>query len=815
MKKILIYIGLSFGMPLYLAAQQIVPVQKETYLLRESSDTQFSSAQADLISKKGFNPYSLSLKPAKRIVGRNMPVGVNLTENKTGELTARFVASAGQGYFFESFESAYGSNLPTGWSNHPSAAHANNIAFYWQAFSPRIPGNPDPQNRMVMSIEGLLSDQMYFDEMLQSPEIEILPNSVLSFNVGFNPAYLCQIDYGKGTFDPNVKNADLEINVVMSDSGNSTTVFSLFDASKNDAEFQKNKYRSYSADLSAFAGRKVHFEFCYSGNGVPRIDLDDIGIACTDRQEMTLPALYQVQFTPVCTDADHYEWSFTGSGISKSEERTPVVCFGSEGKASVTLKMTKGSEVQTYTQNLTIGEPLPAIARYKHPDGVYLINTYESKVTPDGYLAPTDVRFRMVDKSLFAGSYEWNSGSDNLILENGNSDTSEMVSYLASNTVPCPSLQVSNVVSDSTYAHSGNLYLGGNYLVWNIENEIGGQNGRAMQGLGSNSVYQFEAISEHYSRPLKEQFIGGVLLHFIIAQSTTDFTLTATLRGLDSGNELGRSSVPKSKASGDGSYGAFFIFNFPSLIKITEPFAIEISGIPNGENEKLFFVNQYFGINGGRPFEDNTTYFKMKGAWIPANDLLGYATSLSISPLIISPVKDIYLKDESTGHYKPYNLNRLQLNDTGGKLNMGIISTFSLKKKPETDAGWIRCTSMKMENNLNYLEFTYDSRNDGERKATIHITDSLGITKDFTVYQGTYTTMSVTSAVQTTISRTENKMIVSNLLPEDRQVIIYDICGRIIDRIHIKTNSIEWRLPDPGSLYLIRIEGTKSRNYKI
>lgn len=816
MNKNTFYILLAVWIPFHLAAQNLQPARKGPYELRESHTNQFRSPHADLIKANGFDPYSRTLQSNGQVKEGNTPVKTKSPRFTTQELTARYVASAGQGYFFESFEDAYGSRLPAGWSNYPSAANANNTAFYWQAFSPRIPGNPDPQNRTVMSIEGLLSSNISFDEMIRSPEIEILPHSILSFNVGFKPVYLCEIDFDKGTFEPTVKNVDLEIRAKAGNDEESTVIFSLFEASKNDADFQTTGYRTYCADLSAYAGKKIYLEFRYSGKGVSRIDLDNISIHRTDKQEITLPALYQVCFSPVYTDADRYEWNFGQSGIPETQIKSPVVSFNPGTNTEVTLKVTKGSQVQSYSQELVTVDPLPAVSRYIHPDGVYLINSYEAEVSPDGYLAPTDVCFEMNNQSLFSDSYRWEFGSDRILADDETSESPGLISYLSSSDIPCPVLHASNVTSDSIFNHPGNLYLGGNYLIWNIENLIGEQNGRAMQGLGSNSAYQFEAISEHYSRPLKEQFVSGVLLHFIIAQNTSDFTLTATIRGIESGKELAKSVLPKSKASSDGSYGAFFLFNFPSLIRISEPFAIEIAGIPNGESDKLFMINQYFGINGGKPFEANTAYFKMKGAWIPANDLLGYATSLSISPFMISPVKDIYLKDESAGRYKPYNSNRLQLDNTHGTLDMGVISTFPILEKPITDADWIRCTSLSVENNLHYVGFTYDSRGDADRQATIHIKDSLGVSKEFIVYQGSYSGIITDRGGQTTISRNGNRFTLTHLLPGDRRITVYDICGRIIGNFDILPGSMsyEYSLPEFQGIHIIRITGENPRTFK-
>lgn len=609
-------------------------------------------------------------------------------------------------------------------------------------------------------------------------------------------------------------NADLEIYAV--EGNKEEKIFSLFKASQNDDDFPKNGNRSYCVDLCSLSEKKIHLQFRYIGNGVPRIDLDNINICSTTNSQTIVPALYQIQMMPICNDADFYEWNFTNADISTSNVINPIIRFYSGDEASASLTITKDGKEATHKQTIYVAPPLPPIACYKQPKGAYLINTYTSNIETQGYLLPTDTKFQMPNYSLFSLNYQWDFNSDYILMDNTTNKSPEVVSYLASNTISCPVLEVSNTTANSTYAHHGNLYFGGNYLVWNIEDSIGGGNGKAMQGLGSNSSYKFEAIAEHYSRPMKPQYIGSVLVHFIIAQTASNFSLTVTIRELKSNNVLGAATVAKANANSDGFMGMFFIFNYQELIKIDEAFSIEITEIPNGSDDKLYFANQYFGINGGKPFDKNTSYFKMDGNWYSACDFIGYATSLSISPFMISPIKDIYLKDETNGRYKPYNSNILELSTNENTLDLGIISTFPIKEKPVSDADWFRCTSLTSKNGLNYLSFAYDAKGEEDHQAVISLIDFVGSIKEFIVYQGNYQETAIrkikTNAV--TLYRSGNKVIIDRLQPTDHEIIIYDICGEIVKIV--KTNGekgVEISLPS-SALYIAKINGINPRVYK-
>lgn len=94
--------------------------QKTLFPLRESVDTEFRSLQAEVIKKRRYSPYSLTLQEIKTKMSR-----------KSDEtLTAQFSMSGSNGYFFESFENAYASDLPNGWTIIASTANANHIALH-------------------------------------------------------------------------------------------------------------------------------------------------------------------------------------------------------------------------------------------------------------------------------------------------------------------------------------------------------------------------------------------------------------------------------------------------------------------------------------------------------------------------------------------------------------------------------------------------------------------------------------------------------------------------------------------------------------
>ena len=152
-----------------------------------------------------------------------------------------------------------------------------------------------------------------------SPEVEVPEGARLRFYAAFSEYF--------GLW------GHMEVSVL--DGTESTLLLNSFLWSQEDGN-EGSRWVPFSYDLSAFAGRKVRFEFRYinTDNGGDNVYVDDVAVSVTDASPESSITIFEegsVHFTDLSEGATAWEWTFAGGTPSASTEQNPVVTYAEPG----------------------------------------------------------------------------------------------------------------------------------------------------------------------------------------------------------------------------------------------------------------------------------------------------------------------------------------------------------------------------------------------------------------------------------------------------------------------------------------------------
>lgn len=194
----------------------------------------------------------------------------------------------------------------------------------------------DENSVYTLSIQHSKDEQK---ERAVSPEIEILPNSMVEFYACFNGVWVTKANWKLKITDLTTNSEDILINGLLWSQHN---------------QFEGPDWVKFNIDLQQYANHKCAFEFNYEG-----ADGDDV---CIDGFKIT--QINDEAEPKICIDAgsyvhfkntslgtpDSYEWTFEGGNITTSTEENPIVMYSTEGEYTVTLKVKRGDDEDVITK---------------------------------------------------------------------------------------------------------------------------------------------------------------------------------------------------------------------------------------------------------------------------------------------------------------------------------------------------------------------------------------------------------------------------------------------------------------------------------
>ena len=425
----------------------------------------------------------------------------------------------------------------------------------------------DPDNKNSLTINYSKNRQ---DETATSPEIDILPGSVVEYYNYFSPVWLVFAGY---TF-------------YATDVATGDTIQFLNQFRWAQAEgYDETAWKKFSFDLKRLEGRRVTFSFRYQGSDGDQQLIDGFRVMQVDDSDDARVNVYQgetVQFYDRSEgDVKSWRWEFEGGVPATSSKPDPVVRYDRAGTYSVKLTVSDGTaQSETVREGYVIVSMQQPVAQIGLPEEGYLSPFVATFV-------PTDVplQFRNLSTGM-PTSLKWQfvGGSPETSTEQN-----PVVTYTKKG-VYSLSLTASNDAGTDTDAMLYAVQAGGAQYVWNITPEENSSLAQIKLGwygnyAGSNWLGLL-AFAEHYDKPLAPATIDSVDIYFYSGHTVSpDAPITLSICRPDAsgapGEVLGSATITASGIAIDNSSFVPTRFHLSSPVEIDSDFFVVIEGFPN------------------------------------------------------------------------------------------------------------------------------------------------------------------------------------------------------------------------------------------
>ena len=416
------------------------------------------------------------------------------------------------------------------------------------------------------------------NEAMVSPEVEVPEGARLRFYAAFSEYF--------GLW------GHMEVSVL--DGTESTLLLNSFLWSQEDGN-EGSRWVPFSYYLSAFAGRKVRFEFRYinTDNGGDNVYVDDVAVSVTDASPESSITIFEegsVHFTDLSEGATAWEWTFAGGTPSASTEQNPVVTYAEPGVYDVTLTVSDESgATATATRKAYVNvKGQTPTARVGLPAGCYM-SPWTMCYVPVG--TPVTFSDRSTGKPT---EWIWQlPGTDKPVCY----DQNPTVTYTQEGVFGL-SLRAGNASGSTVDEYRDAVRAGGAEYVWNISPEesaaiepidmswYGNYAGTNFLGLGAFAE-RFEAPAAAGSIDCVQAYFGKV--YHVAASADAPIVVSVCEEAAEGGPGavLATTSLP-AKELVDG-YQAYdpttFTFDEPALVKKGKPFYVVIGPFPANEDE--------------------------------------------------------------------------------------------------------------------------------------------------------------------------------------------------------------------------------------
>lgn len=424
---------------------------------------------------------------------------------------------------------------------------------------------------------------------LISPEITVEANSKVEFYAYFSGVYLV---WGSWQFS-----------VIEGEGGASVQLMDAFAWAQENAYTGPN-WNKFSFDLSAYAGKKVKFQFDYTFGGE---DLALDGFALTKPDPTAASSIHifegeSVAFSSTSTGSpESYEWSFPGglvNGASTSTEASPTVTYNQAGTYDVTLTVKRGDESDTMERKayVVVAQKAPTALIGLPEEG------YESPYV--GVFIPTGVPVTFRDLST-GNPTEWNWVFQNTDITSS-TEQNPTVTYVDKGTFSV-GLTAKNAAGQSNDILQYAIQAGGAQNVWNISIEENSSLEKVSMGwygnYGGTNWLGLEKFAEKYKAPLADATIDSVSVFFasvdaVSADSEITLTVNAVAANGEPGEVLGTSSLKASELQYSNETYLATQFKFASPVKISkgQSFFVCVGPFPNSSLEEYPYTSDDISI---------------------------------------------------------------------------------------------------------------------------------------------------------------------------------------------------------------------------
>lgn len=464
------------------------------------------------------------------------------------------------------------------------------------------------------------------NETATSPEIEILPGSVLEFYSYASAYYLV---FGSWT-------------LYAIDGDTQTKLLNQFDWAQENS-YDGARWVKYSIDLADYAGKTVKFSFVYTGDYGEDEALDGFQIKQADGSGSAAIEIFegeQVHFRDMSTgDITYRKWTFAGGDPETSTEVNPVVTYNTAGEYSVALEVGEETGIASNTmmrEAYVIVKAQPPVAHIGMPE-----NAYQSPFVAAFVPTDTPVQFR----DLSTGNptaWEWQFTGATPSVSN---DQNPIVTYNKKGTYSLM-LTASNAKGSSDDAMIYAVQAGGQQYIWNIAPEENSSLSVIELGwygnYGGTNWLGMDQFAEHYDAPLDMAEISSVAVYFEKTTATSaDAPITISIMDADEngmpGNVRASATLKASELAYDANNVVETLFTFDNPVLITDEFFVSIGGFPNDNGDDIAMLlmrrnegekstSYHFLLDEG----DNYEYLET-GKWFKNED---EAVSLAIAPIL-------------------------------------------------------------------------------------------------------------------------------------------------------------------------------------
>lgn len=406
---------------------------------------------------------------------------------------------------------------------------------------------------------------------LSSPTLTIEDGSKVEFYAYFQAGFLI---YGKWTF-----------NAIDTESGESTTLLNAFNWAQENAYTGPN-WNKFSFDLSAFAGKKVKFEFDYPFGGED-LAIDGFQLVKDDPSASEAIHIFEgesIGFKSLATgNPETLEWSFPGADTEASTEENPVVTYNVAGTYDVTLTIKRGEQSNKKERKgfVVVSQKAPTAQIGLPEEG------YESPWV--GVFVPTNVPVTFHDLST-GNPTEWKWVFQFADIETS-TEQNPTVTFTKEGTVSV-GLTAKNDAGQSNDILQYAIQAGGAQYVWNINTEENKNLQKISLGwygnyAGSNWL-GIDKFAEKYKAPLADATIDSVSVFFAsVTANDPDYPITLTLNAVADNGEPGEVLATASVKAGDLQYSdndylaTKFVLDKTVNLKAGEEFFVVAGPFPN------------------------------------------------------------------------------------------------------------------------------------------------------------------------------------------------------------------------------------------